>query len=137
MSWFALTSFGLQCLPPGKGEKLRRQLCAPIGGASRGRSAPADLVGIRCTFDEFEVRGNHRKEVVEVVRDAAGKLSDRLHLLALMELLFHQTARLQGMLVFGDIPEEDREALARRERIDRVPGLGTWTEHFDEGRTLF
>ena len=59
-----------------------------------------------------------------------------LHLLTLMELLFHQTARLQGVLVFGDIPEEDREALAGWERIDRVPGLGTWTEHFEEGRTL-
>src|SRR3954469_21428271 len=131
-----IDQFRPQCLPPGKGEKLRGQFCSPISGASRGLGAPADVAGLRCTFDQFEVRGNHRKEVVEVVRDAAGKLSDRLHLLTLMELLFHQTARLQGVLVFSDIPEEDREALAGWKRIDCVPGLGSRTEHFEEGRTL-
>jgi hypothetical protein len=30
--------FGVQFLPPGKGEKLRRQLCSPISGTSCGRA---------------------------------------------------------------------------------------------------
>jgi hypothetical protein len=84
--------FWVQYLPPRKGENLRRKLCPPINGAPCGRSEPPDFANILGILDEFEVRGDHRKQVVEVVRDAAGELADGLHLLALVELLLNEAA---------------------------------------------
>jgi hypothetical protein len=87
-------------------------------------------------LDELKVRGDHRKQVVEVVRDAARELVDRFHLLALVKLLLGQPARFHGVLLLGDISEVDREALAGGEHIDRVPGTAASTVRFERDRAL-
>src|SRR3984893_18838432 len=74
-----------QSLPPRKGQKLRRQVRSPIGGTPCGRGKLTDPAIIRRFLDEFEVPGDHHKQVVEIVRDAARELADRLHLLALVK----------------------------------------------------
>src|SRR6202040_3101771 len=113
--------FWVQYLPSGKGKKLRRQLSPPIRGTSCGRCELPDPAIICRILDELEVRGDHHKQVVEVVRDSARELADGLHLLALVKLLLHEAARLHGVLVLGDVSEVERQALTGGERVERVP----------------
>src|SRR6201999_3613406 len=97
---------GGQRLPPRKRQELRRQLCSAINGALRRCGELADFANVGRRLDEFKVPRDHRKQVIEVVPDAAGELADGLHLLALVELLLDQTTSLQRMLVLGDVSEE-------------------------------
>src|SRR3981189_283977 len=122
--------FWVQCLSARKSEKLRCWPCPPGASPPWGGCEPLDLVIVRRIFDEFQVPGNHRKQVVEIVRDAARELADGFHLLALMKLLFGHAARLHGVLVLGDVPEEDRETFAGRECIERVPDAAARAAHF-------
>ncbi len=131
-----MTSFRIQYLAPREGEKLRRQLLASLGGATRRRGILPDLADVGGILDEVEAVRDHREQIVEVVRDTAGELTDRLHLLALVELLLDQPARLHRMLVIGDVAEKDRKTLAGGKRIDGVPDLSTRAEHFEECRPL-
>src|SRR5258708_27760275 len=121
----------MQRLPPGKDEKLRRQLCSPIDGTPCGRGELMNPAVIRSFLDEFEVPGDHHKQVVEVVRDAARKLADGFHFLALLKLLLDETARLHSVLMLGDVSDIDREALAGGERIDRIPAIAVGAERFE------
>src|SRR6202048_621438 len=128
--------FGAQSLPPRKGEKLRRQLCPSASGTQSGCSQLPDPAIIRRILDEFEVAGDHCKQVVEVVRDATGELADGLHLLALVKLRLHEAARLQGVLVLGDVSDVDRDTLTGGERIERVPDTSAFAERLNAGRAL-
>src|SRR6202048_1711071 len=128
--------FGAQSLPPRKGEKLRRQLCPSAGGTQSGCSQLPDPAIIRRFLDEFEVPGDHHKQVVEIVRDSARELADRLHLLALVKLILHEAAHLQGVLLLGDVSEEDCEAFAGGKRIERIPDTAARTERFERCRAL-
>ena len=47
--------------------------------------------------------------------------ADCLHLLALMKLFLDQATRLDGVLVFGDVSQQNGEAFARRKCVDLVP----------------
>ena len=136
ISWFALTSFGFSFCRREKESKLRRQLGPAVSGASCGRGEQPDPAVIRCGFDEFEISGDHREQVVEVVRNTAGELSDGLHLLALVKLFLDQPSRLHRVLVLGDVSKVDRETLAGGERIDRVPDTAPSTIRFERNRTL-
>src|SRR5262249_53539228 len=116
-------------------------LCGELGSATNGAScrggASTNPANVSVMLDQFKVRRDHSKQVVEIVRDAAGKLSDRFHLLALKELLLDQATCFHGMLVVGDISDEDRHPLARGECVNCVPDVCAWTEGFEECRTLF
>src|SRR5262245_1186417 len=79
--------FRMQHLASRKSEKLRDQLCPAINSTPCSRSEASGFANIIASLDKFEVRGNHREQIVEVVRDAAGELPDALYLLALIELL--------------------------------------------------
>src|SRR5262249_16742385 len=105
--------FRVQFLPAGKGEKLCRQTGATIGGLSGGRRKLADAVVIAgSVIDEFEVSGNDHEQIVEVMGDTSCELADSLHLLALMKLLLDHAPRLDGLFMFGDVPEQDGDNLA-------------------------
>ena len=65
------------------------------------------------------------------MRDAARKLADGFHFLALLKLLLDEAARLHGMLMLGDVSEIDREALAGGKRIDRIPDTAAGAERFE------
>src|ERR1700736_4666106 len=82
--------FWVQYPPPRKSEKLRRQLCTAISGSPCCCGELPDLANIRGILDELEVPGDHHKQVVEIVGDAARELADGLHLLALVKLLLHE-----------------------------------------------
>ena len=76
----------------------REQLLSERHGALRAARhlidcAPQFAVFRRCvTPDRFEVADDDGEQVVEVVRDAAGELADRLHLLRLPQLLLDRAA---------------------------------------------
>ena len=104
-----------QRLPPREGQKLADQAGGPVGvlldvhDVLEGRVA-RPVVGEQ-EVGEADDRGQH---VVEVVRDAAGELADRLHLLALRELLLERA-------LLGDVEGiDDRRLLAFAALLDRV-----------------
>ncbi len=71
----------------------REQTAGEIGAAERAvQDLPGHggllLVG-RPLDQEFHIADDDAKQVVEVVRDAAGELADRLHLLRLAQLGLH------------------------------------------------
>ena len=98
---------GVQGLPPPEGEQAAGEL-----GAERrrllGLLQNLAVVGVGHTpLQQFQIAGDHRQQVVEVVRDAAGQLADRLHLLGLAQLLLHALAR-------RDVADEAGEDLLAR-----------------------
>jgi hypothetical protein len=84
--------FWVEGLPPTEGEELRRQLRAILGCVQR----LFDMLALAGSADmgivHFQIGDDRCQEIVEIVRDAAGKLTDRLHLLRLLKLLFHLLA---------------------------------------------
>ena len=61
-------------------------------------------------LEQLDVAENHGKNVVEVVREAAGELADRLHLLRLKQRLACLLERLMGEPQFGDVVRDAVEA---------------------------
>ena len=78
---------GLQHLPAAEREQLLRQRRGALGGAPNLRGLLLNRrLRRRVLVDHAGVAENRGEHVVEVVRDAAGELADRLHLLRLGEL---------------------------------------------------
>ena len=75
-----------------EGEQLRVEL-APLRAASSASSPCAQRArsgdGV---CDQVEVADDGGQQVVEVVRDAAGELADRLHLLRLTQHVFRASS---------------------------------------------
>ena len=90
----------------------REQMLGEIGAARGGLvDHPRDGGELRLVLDgvgqDLDRAGDHGQDIVEVVRDAAGELADRLHLLGLPDAL------LGGDLV-GQVADEavEHEAVA-------------------------
>jgi hypothetical protein len=60
-------------------------------------------IGAQVQLEQLDVAENHRKDVVEVVRDAAGELSHRFHLLRLKQRLARLLERLICQPELGDV----------------------------------
>ena len=87
----------LQRLPPGKGQQLPGQLGGALDGVGdRVDIAAAPLFRQFAAAQEIGRRADDGQEVVEVVRDAAGQLADRLHLLRLAQ-------RFLALAALGDV----------------------------------
>src|SRR5437762_12603765 len=88
---------GAQILSPREGEELMRQP-RPLPGGTLRRFDMALRCSIhsRQALEKIEVAGNYRQQVVEVVGNATGKLTHRLHLLRLPQ------CRL-GLFSLGDL----------------------------------
>ncbi len=109
----------LERLLAGKGQQARRQRGAAIGRFADqlgdGRKRRVVLHGVGEDLDRARDHGEH---VVEFVRDAAGELADRLHLLGLDELLL-------GGALLGDVLDEivddgaPAELESRARRLDQ------------------
>ena len=101
--------------------RLKASNCAGQPRAALGRRQR--IVGIALQLlvldplgDKVEPADDDRQQIVEVVRDAAGQLAERLHLLALAKLL------LRG-LQLGDVArfEQQIDDLAVRRRAPAAP----------------
>ena len=80
---------GLQRLLAGKGQQMLGQIGAAFGGFvdQPGDGHEFGLVGDGLLQDS-DGPGDHGQDIVEVVRDAAGQLADRVHLLDMAHLRF-------------------------------------------------
>jgi hypothetical protein len=69
--------------------------------------------------EQFQAARQHRQQVVEVVRDAAGELADRFHLLRLEQRGVGRRQRNVGLLLFGHVAGDLGEA-------DQLARFGQW-----------
>ena len=122
--------FGRQRLAAGEGEQALRQRRG-AGGAFHGAGEEFQDVGRhpvaarQTPLDEVQRADDDRQHVVEVVRDAAGKLPDRLHLLDLQHLGFAGFQRFGLQPFVGDVAGAGIEASAVDRRDARGPAIGT------------
>ena len=76
-----------ELLAPGEGEQPPDQLRALLGGAAGHAEDPALLLVERQPpLDQVEAAEHRGEQIVEIVRDAAGELADRVHLARLEQL---------------------------------------------------
>ena len=105
------------------------QTRAPRSRAQRSlRISSAGVARWQHRRQHFQIADDRSQQIVEVMRDAAGQLADRLHLLGLAKLLF-------GCLPLGqiarDLGKADQLAGAVMDRIDDHirPELGPVLAH--------
>ena len=80
------------------------------------------FVGGQQPVEHLQIADHDLEQVVEVVRDAAGQLADRLHLLALAQLRLHVVQSFLLRQPFRNIGREligtDRRPLGRDQRAE-------------------
>ena len=83
------------------------------------------MSGAELVREHLGVAEDRRQQVVEVVRDAAGELADRFHLVRLPQLLLGPPQRLLGPAVFGDVADgaAHRVAVTGDEAAERLRHL--------------
>ena len=84
--------FGVQRLPAPEREQPLRQVGALLGGRHHQFGRRLQLRIGDLFVEDLRVAEDHREEIVEVVRDAAGQMAERLHLLRLAQLRRHLDA---------------------------------------------
>ena len=82
----AVDRFGQQRLAAREGEEALGEFGGLVGAEHGAGERLVALVGIRAALRHVDIAGDDREHVVEVVRDAARELSDRLHLLHVTNL---------------------------------------------------
>ena len=119
----------IERLASGEGEQLGGELGAVLRRAL-GLAGELPVVGVgEHRPEQLEIGDDRGQDVVEVVRDAAGQLADRLHLLRLAQFLLHPLPAGQVADEAGEYPLPVRHRLADRQ-LDRkiLPSLETaWT----------
>ena len=80
-------------------------------GAARDGAAHASKTRCRCSagdvaLEQLQTVGEHREQIVEVVRDAAGQLAERFHLLRLPKRLLGMPQPLLIAQALGDVVDE-------------------------------
>ena len=99
--------FGLQVLPPREGEHAFRQRRPALGRLHGVVEQAFDPGIIRDAFtQQLQIADHDREQVVEVVRDPARKLTDRLHLLGLEQNLPRRLQRLLGVAPLRDVSRD-------------------------------
>ena len=79
-----------QGLGPGEGQQPAGERSRAIGAFERAVDMARSFLRLflDAALGHFEAAQHHREHIVEIVRDAAGKLADSLHLLELAQLGF-------------------------------------------------
>ena len=99
----------VQVLPTREGEQMPRQRGAALCGAE-GYVQRRNHTGIiaDAAFSHFEVPDNRCEQIVEIVSDTAGQLTDGFHLEGLVQLIFGNLPlcdfRLQSCICGGELP---------------------------------
>src|SRR5947209_4269929 len=93
----------LQALAAGEGKQAADEL-APLLGGTLGHAEHALLLVTKlgAALEQAEPADHRSKQVVEIVRDPAGQLPDRIHLLSLDQLAFERP-------LLADVREGARE----------------------------
>ena len=111
----------LEPLHPAEGEQLARQPRPALGRRKRILGIVFEFCVFGALGDDVEPADHHRQQIVEVVRDAARQLPQRLHLLALAKLLL-------GGLQLGHVARFEQQiddfALGPAHRLNRYVEIG-------------
>ncbi len=96
----------LQHLLPAERQQLPREADGARSAAFQdlGEQLAVRIAGVEAIEHQLAVAVDHREQVVEVVRDAAGQPADRFHLLRLTELLL-QPLQLRHVARHADQPD--------------------------------
>ena len=82
---------GLELLAPGEREQPANQLASLLGGALGHAEDALLVVGQHgAPLEQAEPANHRRQQIVEIMRDAAGQLADRVHFLGLDQLAFER-----------------------------------------------
>src|SRR4029077_10147184 len=91
-----------EVLLAGKGEQLARQLRAALGGGAGAFQNAEDVLIARAEGGQLDIAEHRGQQIVEIVSDAAGELTDHLQLLGLAKALLYLSA-------LGHIPDRAGE----------------------------
>ena len=117
-----LTSVGLRIerLPAREGQQPVGQRRGALGGALRGGDVAVELVDAalrHARLQQLQAAGDAGQQVVEVVREAAGELAHRLHLLRLAQLLLQ-------LLALGDVAAGGVDLVVLGDAVPAVGAIG-------------
>ena len=120
---------GIERLAARERQQLARQALAAIGGRVH-RLDRLQMLGIgEPAAQKLRMAADDHQEVVEVVRDAAGELAERLHLLRLGELLLRPLERGLRLPPLGDVAGDVHEADQRADLVADRLDHGARPEH--------
>ena len=105
---------GLQHLAAGESQHAGRQPGGALDRSACDTDVAGDLAGaalLDAPFHQVQAASDALKHVVEIMRDAAGELADRFHLLCLAQLLLAGLKRLLGALPGGDVDQDADDAM--------------------------
>jgi hypothetical protein len=108
---------GIEVLPAREGQHALGEDGAPLRGlpgVGHQRRDPGIVAD--APLDELQAAQHRRQQVVEIVRDAAGQLADRLHLLRLEQRFPRRVEMLLGLPPFGEVARDLGEAQQRARR---------------------
>ena len=111
-------------LLPAEGDDLVHQVAAALTGLLDLRQPGGGRVaGIQRLLGQRPVAQDHRQDVVEVMRDAAGQRADGFHLLRLQQLAFQCHPPGLGLLALGDVGDHRQPPVALARLVeDRAGG---------------
>ena len=112
-----IDDFRNQRLPPGKRQQAMRERGGAVGRCHCRLDIARDVVGpplIETGLQQIQRSDDARQQIVEVVRDTAGQLPHRFHLLELQQRLFGDLQPLGRGLVGGDIAGDRIDVIAVR-----------------------
>ncbi len=105
-----IDDLGGQRLAAREGEQLRGQLGGAVGGVGDGVDlALTTLGGELGAAEQVDRAANDGEQVVEVMRDTARQLADRLQLLRLAQLFLGGAQRGLGRLLLGDVATDGKD----------------------------
>ena len=119
------------------GEQMLDQLGAALGGiVDQARGALQLRLLLQARHQRLGIAGDHRQHVVEVVRDAAGQLADRVELLRLVQLPLGLARR--GRVVIDQHRAGDRALpVAHRPAADHEMARRTAVVRADDHLQIF
>ena len=106
----------VQRLPPAEGEEPLRQVGALL---RRRHDQLGDLLHRRVVdlvAEDLRVPQDHGEQVVEIVRDAAGQMAERFHLLRLLQLRF----QLHALRLVGEDADDNAMSCRHRRRLGEI-----------------
>jgi hypothetical protein len=95
---------GLEYLAPAERQQLSRESRRALAGVPDLLDvSPQRVIGAKLLEQQLAVAQDPGEQVVEVVRDAAGKLADRFHLLGVAQLLLAPPEGRFTRTLLGDV----------------------------------
>ena len=97
---------GIERLAPREGEQAMGQRRGAVRRGFRQRGVALDLAiaPLRdALLHQIKRSDNSRQQIVEIVRNSAGELADRFHLLRLAQLLLGAAQRFRRLALGGDV----------------------------------